>query len=211
MIHRADWAIVLTLAVTPFCSAAALNAHVTTPAGVAVEDAALVLEPLSESAPIRRKTVAVKQYDREFLPYLTVVQTGTVVEFPNLDPIMHHVYSFSPAKVFEIKLYARKPVPPVVFDTPGVVVLGCNIHDWMEAYLLVVNTPYFAKTASNGRAAITVSAGYYRLRVWHPRQKMALAEKNVEIGNNNKLALHLALDVAPRVAKPKPPLDAESY
>jgi plastocyanin len=117
MIHRADWAIVLTLAVTPFCSAAALNAHVTTPAGVAVEDAALVLEPLSESAPIRRKTVAVKQYDREFLPYLTVVQTGTVVEFPNLDPIMHHVYSFSPAKVFEIKLYARKPVPPVVFDT----------------------------------------------------------------------------------------------
>jgi plastocyanin len=82
--------------------------------------------------------------DREFTPYVSVIQTGTRVEFPNRDPIQHHVYSFSPAKTFEIKLYSGRSPESILFDKPGVITIGCNIHDWMIAYVLVVPTPYFA-------------------------------------------------------------------
>lgn len=193
------------------CHAGGLSAHITTPSGAAVESAVVTLEPTSGTSPLRHQIVSIKQQDREFLPYVTVVQAGAAVEFPNHDPIMHHVYSFSPPKVFEIKLYAGKPAQPILFDKPGVVVLGCNIHDWMEAYLVVVNTPYFAKTAGNGRAAVKgVPAGHYRLRLWHPRQKVESPEREVDI-SNGPFAVNLVLDVSPRVVKPKPPMDAETY
>ena len=87
--------------------------------------------------------------EREFVPFVTVVQTGTVVTFPNRDPILHHVYSFSPAKQFEIKLYTGKSPTEIVFDKAGVVTLGCNIHDHMIAYVYVSDSPW---TAMTGRA-----------------------------------------------------------
>src|SRR5204863_937520 len=105
-------------------------------------------------APMRRRDAAVAQKDKTFIPFVTVVQTGTPVQFPNQDPIRHHVYSFSPPKPFEIKLYAGTPVAPIVFDKPGEVVLGCNIHDHMLAYIYVVDTPYFGKTGKDGRARL---------------------------------------------------------
>lgn len=71
----------------------------------------------------------IAQHDREFIPFATVVRTGTAVTFPNRDQVMHHVYSFSSAKSFQIKLYEGDPPNPIVFDKPGVVAVGCNIHD----------------------------------------------------------------------------------
>ncbi len=155
--------------------------------------------------------MTIAQRDRELIPYVTVVQAGTAIEFPNLDSFKHHLYSFSPAKTFEIKLYAGKPEKPIVFDKPGEVALGCNIHDWMEAYVLVVDTPYFAKTGANGQARIAnVAPGSYRLRWWHPRQKRALPARAVEVGPET-LRLSQALDMTARLVKPKPPADGDSY
>ncbi|WP_156970577.1 methylamine utilization protein [Andreprevotia chitinilytica] len=191
-----------------------LIARVTSPAGFAVEDAAVVLEPLSGTVPPKHKQAVIEQKDREFKPYLTIVQTGSDIDFPNRDPFKHHIYSFSPPKVFEVKLYgADKPAKPILFDKPGEVVLGCNIHDWMEAYVLVVDSPYFAKTDATGRARIdAVPPGKYRLRVWHPRQKKEQATGEFEISSKSSEA-NLTLDIAPRIVKPKPPLgaDRDSY
>jgi len=188
-----------------------INAMATTPAGQPLEDAAVVLEPVSGYARGPLPTVTIAQRDRELIPYMTVVQTGTAIEFPNQDPFKHHLYSFSPAKTFEIKLYAGKPEKPILFDKPGEVALGCNIHDWMEAYVLVVDTPYFAKTDAKGRAHIAhVPPGSYRLRWWHPREKRELTARTVKIGAA-PLRLTQALDVSPRIVKPKPPLDKDQH
>ena len=193
--------------------AAGLEATVETAGRQPVEDAAIVLEPMG--APVARKSkknpkATIVQQAREFKPYLTVVQTGTAIDFPNKDPIKHHVYSFSPAKIFEIKLYGGEPAGPVVFDKPGDVALGCNIHDWMEAHVLVVDSPYFAKSDARGRASIDrVPPGRYRLSLWHPRQTSASAPREVLLRENTE-RVALTLEVAPRAAKPRPP-DSEKY
>ena len=93
------------------------------------------------------------QRHKAFAPNLLVVQTGTAVNFPNLDTVRHHVYSFSPVKPFEIKLYAGTPSKPVMFDKPGTATLGCNIHDRMVAAIHVVDTPYFGVTDDAGRVS----------------------------------------------------------
>jgi len=107
------------------------------------------------------------QKGRTFVPSVLVVQTGTAVSFPNQDKVRHHVYSFSVVKPFELKLYGGEVAPAVVFDKPGTVVLGCNIHDRMLAYIHVVDTPHFARTGEQGVARLDVPAGVYRLQVWH--------------------------------------------
>ncbi|MBN9204994.1 methylamine utilization protein [Methylibium petroleiphilum] len=107
------------------------------------------------------------QKNRRFTPSVLAVQTGTAVNFPNFDTVRHHVYSFSPIKTFELKLYAGTPAAPVVFDKPGIAVLGCNIHDAMTAYVRVVDTPYFARTDSAGRAQLELPAGDHQLQTWH--------------------------------------------
>jgi len=108
------------------------------------------------------------QRQRAFVPALLVVQTGTAVNFPNFDTVRHHVYSFSPAKPFEIKLYAGTPAAPVVFDKAGTATLGCNIHDRMLAHIHVVDTPFFGVTDALGRVTIDVPDGEHRVRVWMP-------------------------------------------
>ncbi len=189
--------------------AANIEVIVKTAGGQPVEDAALILEPASGNVPKLKTHANIEQRDREFVPYLTIVQKGTAVDFPNRDKIKHHVYSFSPAKTFEIKLYAGKPAQPIVFDKTGEIAIGCNIHDWMEAHVLVVDTPWFAKTGANGVAHIAnVPAGAYRLRLWHPRQKAEAEIKRIELTNMPQKRMELALDVAPRAAHAKPPADA---
>ena len=99
---------------------------------------------------------------------MTVVTVGTAVSFPNRDTVRHHVYSFSPMKKFEIKLYVGTPAAPVVFDQPGIAVLGCNIHDQMTAWVLVVATPFYGKAGVDGVVKLAnVPSGNYRLRSWH--------------------------------------------
>ena len=99
-------------------------------------------------------TAQMAQRARQFEPHVLVVQTGTAVSFPNFDTVRHHVYSFSAAKTFDIKLYAGTPANPVVFDSAGVATLGCNIHDRMSAHVVVVDTPLFAKSDAAGTATL---------------------------------------------------------
>lgn len=148
-----------------------VEATVTEGGGSPVEDAVVSLAPL-DGAPAgpRPATAVMDQQDKEFVPHVLPVHVGTAVTFPNRDNIRHHVYSFSPAKRFELPLYIGTPAAPVVFDRPGVVALGCNIHDWMLAYIHVLETPYFARTGRDGRARIDgLPPGRYEAQVWHPR------------------------------------------
>ncbi len=142
------------------------------PAGKPVGDAVAYLVNLDSPATVRPPAdpVAITQKDQEFNPYVTPIVVGTRVVFPNLDNVQHHVYSVSPAKRFEIPLYIGDSKEAIVFDREGVVTLGCNIHDWMVAYVFVLSTPYFAKTGPDGTAEVPgLSPGRYRLAVWHPR------------------------------------------
>jgi plastocyanin len=147
-----------------------LDAVVRNGDGKPVRDAVVYALPLdAEGKPASLpEPVEIDQVDKEFVPNLTVVRVGTRVQFPNRDQIRHHVYSFSEAKSFEIPLYAGIPTEPILFDKPGLVVLGCNIHDWMRAYVFVVETPHFALTGKDGRASVELPAGEYSVRVWHP-------------------------------------------
>ena len=112
--------------------------------------------------------VEIAQASKQFIPQVTVVPVGTAVSMPNRDTVRHHVYSFSPVKKFEIKLYVGTPAVPVVFDQPGVGVLGCNIHDHMVAWVVIVETPWYGLTGSDGRLTLPqVPAGNHRLRTWH--------------------------------------------
>lgn len=150
-----------------------LRVSVIDQAGAPVPDAVVYAMPVDVAAKAtsaKRPQAVIDQIKRRFVPLVSVVQTGTTVSFPNRDNIEHDVYSFSPAKRFELHLYHGVPTKPVVFDKPGLVVMGCNIHDQMIAYLLVVDTPWFAKTDAQGQASIeNVRDGAYRLLAWHYR------------------------------------------
>jgi plastocyanin len=139
--------------------------------GNPVADAVVSLLPLDATPDLTPGANAViAQDDKEYDPYVTPLVVGTRVSFPNRDSIQHHIYSLSRAKRFEKPLYGSGSEESVIFDQPGVVVLGCNIHDWMIAYVLVLNTPHFAKSDADGRATIaSPPPGRYRLEVWHPR------------------------------------------
>ena len=116
------------------------------------------------------RTEVVGQKGWEFTPYVTAVRAGSKVEFPNLDRTTHHVKSFSPAKEFEFFLAADKgPSPVIEFDKPGAVVVYCTLHDWMRAYVYVVDTPWFAKSADTGTGTVKdLPNGTYKLTAWHP-------------------------------------------
>ncbi len=129
----------LALAASPLAEAASVQVQVKDAAGKPLADAVVyAIAGATLEAKPGKAPVSVEQIDREFVPYVTAIQVGTAVTFPNRDPILHHVYSFSPAKSFEIKLYTGKSPTEVVFDKPGVVTLGCNLHDRMTRNIVVV-------------------------------------------------------------------------
>jgi hypothetical protein len=142
------------------------------------------------------------------------VQAGTAVSFPNSDNIRHHVYSFSPAKKFELPLYSGVPAEPVVFDKVGFITLGCNIHDWMIAYIAVLPTPYFQVTRQDGRAVLKdLPAGQHTVRVWHPAlkgQPEAFAQQVVAGSGTKSLMFTLPLKQDVR-AKRAPGLTTGGY
>lgn len=184
--------------------AAVLNATVEDRSGAPIEDAVVTATPIAANSvgtEIETQGV-VDQVNKEFVPYVTVVRVGTLVRFPNRDNIRHHVYSFSPAKRFELPLYSGKAAAPVVFDKPGIVVMGCNIHDWMVGYVYVTETPYFGKTERNGSVQLHgLPAGDYRIQIWHPEmdipeQATARAEhldEQATVSANWKIDLPAAL------------------
>jgi plastocyanin len=144
--------------------------------GKPLADAVVSAVPVDPKAPQHAKPPvdAVDQVDKQFVPYVTPVFVGSKVRFPNSDHIRHQVYSFSPAKKFELPLYGGTDAPPVLFDQPGIVVLGCNIHDWMVGYIYVSATPFFTKTAAAGTATLEdLAPGEYTVRVWHPSMEQS--------------------------------------
>ena len=167
--------------------AATVQLQVLSATGQPQADAVLLLEPQGGRAAVKPlATAEVAQEGKQFMPAVTVLPLGTRVHFPNRDTVRHHVYSFSDAKKFEIKLYVGKPENPVLFDRAGVVVLGCNIHDSMIGWIVVSDTPWYGKTAANGRLQLDeVPAGRYTLRTWHPSLPVGSPglEQAVTVGN----------------------------
>jgi plastocyanin len=159
--------------------------------GQPVADAAVFLTPAEGSAPAGAGAASaiMDQIGYQFVPRLLVVRAGTEVAFPNSDNVRHHVYSFSEARRFELPLYAGTSHAPVRFDAPGLVTLGCNIHDDMVGYILVVDTPWFGKTDAAGRIVLhDVPAASYDLAAWSWRQgdTTALLHESVVVGGSGE-------------------------
>ena len=168
------------LASAAYSAAATLEVSVVDEQGRPIDGVAVYATPSdgavqhegTPSAAAPAPTAIMDQHDLQFVPHLLVVQTGTEVAFPNGDEVSHHVYSFSDTKPFELPLYKGDQYPPQVFPKAGIVVLGCNIHDGMLGYIVVVDTPHFAKTNEQGVALIeNVPAGDYVLAAWTPRAR----------------------------------------
>lgn len=155
--------------------AAQLDVTVVTPAGAPVADAVVMVRPdgAGPRGPIRFAWPYVMgQRKKAFEPFVLIVPVGAEVAFPNFDPFRHHVYSFSPAKRFELKLYGHDETRVVRFDKAGVVAVGCNIHDNMSAFIRVVDTPFAIKTGADGKAVIRdLPAGPVTVTIWHPYLK----------------------------------------
>ncbi len=194
--------------------AASLTVNVNDISGQPMRDAvvSVVAKPGTRLPAHASRTTAIEQKDREFIPYVTVVQIGTQVTFPNRDLLLHHVYSFSPAKSFEIKLYSGESPRGILFDKAGIVTLGCNIHDWMLGYIQIVDTPYFGKTGADGRVVVNdIVAGEFEVAVWHPAQRAAGVAKNLKIESRETATMVMALDAVPPKKRFKPPLDSVKY
>ena len=156
---------------------------VTDPDGYPVPDVVVYLKGAAASKASLEETAVMDQVDKRFVPHVLVVQTGTSVEFPNSDTIAHHVYSFSHPNHFKLPIYKGDAHPPVTFDDEGIVVLGCNIHDQMLGYIVVVDTPVFAKTDDKGIATLNtteVSDGV--VSIWSPRIRDNRESLSISVG-----------------------------
>jgi plastocyanin len=153
----------------PLHAASGLSVTVLNAAGTPVQDAIIIAEPAQASPPPRPGLKDVMdQRNLTFVPGALVVQTGTAVDFPNSDQVRHQVYSFSSAKTFQLALYAGKAHAPVVFDKPGLVTLGCNIHDSMLGYIYVTDSPWYGRTGADGTVLLhDLVPGEYTVRLWH--------------------------------------------
>lgn len=142
--------------------------------GALVSDAVVYAKPNKSVVSPEKKQAVIEQRDKQFVPFVTAIQVGTSVTFPNRDSVRHDVYSLSPAKEFELPLYAGIPAEPITFDKEGFVTLGCSIHDWMVAYIAVLPTPYFQVAGKDGRTLLeNLPAGQYTVQVWQPLLKGA--------------------------------------
>ena len=141
-------------------------------AGKAIKDAAVTLTPTKKRKLKTGKTYIIDQINKTYVPHVTIIPAGSNISFPNKDNIRHHVYSFSETKKFELPLYEGTPTKPITFNKSGIAVLGCNIHDWMRAYIFISDTPYYGLSGDSGSIIIkNVPKGKYSLRIWHPRLK----------------------------------------
>jgi len=181
--------------------------------GEVMSDVVVFATPVGLPVPpaVKVETPIIAQQDMQFTPYVTVVRVGTEVKFPNYDKIEHHVKSFSPAKEFEIKPYQKVTPPPVLFDKTGIIVVYCLFHEWMRAYVLVVDTPYFGKSDASGVVTLdNLPEGKYEIRAWHPDMgtiKPALLQ-NINVTAQGTQQIKFNFDFIPKkrkIAKTSPP------
>lgn len=186
--------------------------------GKPLEGAVITLQgPIG--APLPAQTAIMDQVQKQFAPRVLAVHTSTRVTFPNSDNIRHHVYSFSPAKRFELRLYEGTPSEPITFDKPGVVVLGCNIHDWMVGYVYVTDDPWFATSDAAGAVNLQLPAGRYNVTLWHPKAPDLLPQKAAELtvteqGLTQQYAVNVSADAADSTATtqaPKPSAFGDAF
>jgi plastocyanin len=188
---------------TSLTNAAILTVNVIDASGKPVLDAVAYAEPESAMpSPKQFPKVEIEQKGKKFSPLVSVVQTGTSILFPNHDTVRHHIYSFSPAKTFEQKLYSGVPEKTVLFDKAGTVVLGCNIHDQMLAYIYVVDTPFFAKTDVDGKLAMDLPKGRYQLKLAHADLSVGDLPQQVVNMTSDTLSISIKLNLKPKAKVP---------
>ena len=188
-----------------------LDVHVTDGDGEVLADAVISLvadKPAPATAPA---AATMDQRGLEFVPHVLAVQRGAAVIFPNSDQVRHQVYSFSPAKKFELRLYKAIPSGPIVFDQAGVATIGCNIHDWMLGYIVIVDTPWFGKSDASGNVRLEgMPAGGYRMTAWHPRvvgDDTGLSKRLSLNSTDAKESIAIPLDPPPPPAAPPSELE----
>lgn len=212
--HRAGRVLILVLGLlggSSLALAAELQLSFEDPQGQPVQYAVAALLPSKARDYGDRPTAMMDQSDQQFAPHVLAVRTNTLVRFPNSDNIRHHVYSFSPAKRFELRLYHGSTAEPVLFDQPGQVALGCNIHDSMLGYIYVVDSEWFAVSDADGRLSIKdLPPGDYQLQVQHPRLGADPITQTLSIAADEAHQKHLslpALEPDPRNLEPESELE----
>jgi plastocyanin len=188
------------------CSGAELQVQATDQKEQPVTALVVWLEPLDAPVPTADPAAlaaTVEQVDEEFNPYTIAVRTGTKVTFPNRDAVQHHVYSLSKPARFEIPLHGGDETESVVLDRPGLVPIGCNIHDWMLSYIVVVDTPWFGTTGESGTWELAgLPDGRYKLSAWHPRlRKTDEREITLASDGTNRIDLTLKLRADRRIRR----------
>ena len=200
MMRNILFALALAGAASPL-SAAPLTVRIADASGRPVQDAVVTLYPAGNAArparPVGR--VVVSQKDLKFHPFLTIVPVGADVSFPNLDPTKHHVYSFSTAKKFELRLFAKDQSRTVHFEKPGVVALGCNIHDQMAAFIVVTDSAWTARTNAQGLAQFADAPNAPgRVFVWHPYLRAPGGQLQQAVASGQRsVGFHVRLRPAP--------------
>ncbi|MDB5703353.1 MAG: methylamine utilization protein [Sphingomonas bacterium] len=167
---RIGLALFLAVAAPVSARAATVDINVRGADGKPLAGAVIMVDTPKTATPIHFAWgTEMAQRNIAFDPHVLIVPTGSTVTFPNKDKVRHHVYSFSKVKAFNLKLYGKDEVPSVLFDKPGIVALGCNIHDSMSGFIVVVDTPFAMQTDANGHVSIPgVPAGAATVRLWHP-------------------------------------------
>ena len=165
-----------------------------------VKEVAVYLESHdAKSASSMNHPREISQVDRKFSPYVSVVRKGESINFSNQDEITHHVYSFNGPTRFSFKLKKDEHMLSDPFTETGVIAMGCNIHDWMSGYMLVVDTPYYALTDSEGKVAFNdLPSGEYHLKAWHPQMAGGEAiSRHVTLQADSVLEIRLSEPMAP--------------
>ena len=197
--------LLVLLGAAPLPPGASVGVAVRTSNGQPVANAVVIVRLVGRDTPPARVGTGytVSQQNIQFHPFVSVVPINGDVAFPNLDTVRHQVYSFSPAKRFELKLYAREQNRTVRFDRAGPVSLGCNIHDQMTAFIYVTDSAFTARTDASGRVVLNgVPAGAISITVWHPylRAPGNQASKQIDLGGAANESFTVALRPPPAAA-----------
>ncbi len=193
---------VLLLGAAPMPPTAGVSVAVRGANGQPIANAVVTIRLVGRPTPPPRVAAgyAVRQQNIQFNPFLLVVPVNADVSFPNFDQVRHQVYSFSPAKRFELKLYAREQNRTVRFDRAGPVSLGCNIHDQMTAFIYVTDSAFTAKTDASGNVSLAgVPEGAITISVWHPylRAPGNQVSRQINLGGGARETFTVALRMPP--------------